>query len=157
MKYWVPFDEMNLIHRGSFSQVGMLNDLIENKLENKLRALHHKMLASSLATKLAHDSDKNNQVTAMVLSNYVYPATSKFEDAIAAQLNDQFKNYYLDVLVRRKYPGTMLRFIKEQGFDSGYKSEDDDTFENGKADFISISYYGNRTVLQKVLKIDLIL
>ncbi|WP_313466814.1 glycoside hydrolase family 1 protein [Carnobacterium sp.] len=152
VKYWVPFDEMNLIHRESFSQFGMPSDLVENNLENKLIALHHKLLASSLATKLAHDIDKKNKVAAMILTNYAYPASSSPEDVLAAQRNNQFENYYLDVLVRGKYPGTMLRLIEEQGFNIGYQSEDDAIFENGKADFISVSYYGNRTVSAESIK-----
>ena len=152
VKYWVPFDEMNLIHRESFSQFGMPSDLVENSLENKFIALHHKMLASSLATKMAHDIDSANQIAAMVLSNFAYPASSKPEDVRAAQINDQLENYYLDVLVRGKYPGTVLRFIEEKGFNIGFQLEDKEIFEKGRADFISVSYYGNRTASEESIQ-----
>lgn len=152
VKYWIPFDELNLIHRESFSQFGMPSDLVENSLENKLRASHNRLVASSVATKLAHDIDKDNKVGAMVLAHYAYPRTSNPEDALAALQNDQFENYYLDVLVRGKYPKTMFRFIEEQGFDIDYRITDEVVFENGKADFIGLSYYGNRTVSKESIK-----
>lgn len=152
VKYWVPFDEINLILRESFSQFGMPSDQVDNSLENKLRANHHRFVASSLATKLAHEIDEDNQVAAMVLSNYAYPKTSAPEDVLAAQQNNQFENYYLDVLVRGKYPETMFRFIEEQGFDIDYRIEDEVVFENGKADFIGVSYYGSRTVSSESIK-----
>ncbi|MBY7141747.1 glycoside hydrolase family 1 protein [Virgibacillus sp. NKC19-3] len=154
VKYWVPFDEMNLIHRESFSQFGMPSDLVENSLENKLRGLHHKMIASCAATKLAHDIDENNKIAAMILTQYAYPKTSSPDDVLAALHNDQFENYYLDVLVRGKYPKTMFRFMEEQGFDIGYRLEDEIIFENGKADFIGISYYGNRTVSTESIHLE---
>lgn len=110
------------------------------------------MLASSLATKLAHEIDPSNQIAAMILSNYAYPASSSPEDIRAAQLNNQFENYYLDVLVRGKYPGTILRYIDENGFDIGFQIKDKEVFEKGQADFIGVSYYGNRTVSKKSIK-----
>ena len=146
VKYWIPFDEMNLIHRESFSQFGMPSDLVENNLENKLRASHHRLLASSLATKLAHEIDKDNQVAAMILTNYAYPSSSKSEDVLAAYQNDQYEDYYLDVLVRGYYSGPILRLIEDNNYDIGYQDGDDKIFKNGTADFINVSYYGNRTV-----------
>ncbi|HFX3821214.1 TPA: glycoside hydrolase family 1 protein [Enterococcus faecium] len=146
VKYWIPFDELNLIHREGFSQFGMPADIIENSLENRLRASHNRLLASALATDLAHRIDSNNKIASMVLSNYAYPLTSDPKDVLAAQQNDQFENYYLDVMIRGKYPNRMLRFIDEHKFDIGYEEEDTAVFEKGKADFIGLSYYGNRTV-----------
>ena len=146
VRYWIPFDEMNLILRESFNQFGMPSDLVENNMENKLRCLHHQMIAACTITKLAHEIDKNNMVSAMITSQLAYANSSSPEDAMAALHSDQFENYYLDVMVRGKYPKSMFRFLEEHNFNIDYRKEDEEIFSNGKADFIGISYYESRTV-----------
>src|SRR5699024_5845293 len=108
-----------------------------------------RLLASSLATKMAHEIDENNQVAAMILTNYAYPASSKPEDVLAAYQNDQYEDYYLDVLIRGEYSGPILRLIEDNNYDIGYQEGDEEIFKGGTADYINVSYYGNRTVSEE--------
>lgn len=144
--YWIPFDEMNLIARESFNQFGMPSDVIPNTFENKLRALHHEMVAACKITKIAHEIDKNNKVGTMITNHLSYPLTCKPEDAMASLKNDQFEDFYIEVQARGGYPKTMFRFLNENNYDIDYLEEDEIVFQEGKADFIGISYYNSRTV-----------
>lgn len=152
VKYWIPFDEMNLILRESFNQFGMPCDLVENNMENKMVALHHQMIAACKVTKIAHEIDPNNQVGAMLTNHLAYAYTCKPEDAMAALHNDQFDNYFFDVMLRGKYPKSMFRFLEEQNFNIDYRPEDEKVFQEGKADFIGLSYYNSRTVSAESIK-----
>lgn len=152
VRLWIPFDEMNLILRESFNQFGMPSDLIENSLENKMRCLHHQMIAACAAVAMAHEIDPENQVGAMLTNHIAYPATCKPEDAMAALKNDQFENYYLDATVRGAYPKSMFRFLEEHGFDVDYQPADEAVFLAGKADFIGLSYYNSRTVSEQSIQ-----
>ena len=152
VKYWVPFDEMNLILRESFHQFGMPSDLVENTMEHKLLALHHQMIAACEVTRIAHEVDEENKVGAMVTNFLSYPRTCDPRDALAALHNDQFENYYLDVMVRGAYPKTMFRYLEEHNFYIDYQEEDASVFEQGRADFIGISYYDTRTVSHHSIK-----
>ncbi len=152
VRYWIPFNEMNLILRESFNQFGMPCDLVENTLENKMRCLHHQMIAACSCVRIAHEIDSENRVGAMLTNHIAYPASCRPEDALAALKNDQFENYYLDVMVRGAYPLSMFRFLEEHGYDIDYRLEDEEVFPSGKADFIGLSYYNSRTVSAESIK-----
>ena len=45
-----------------------------------ITAVHHQLLASAMATKLAHEIDSNNQIGCMLAAGSYYPETCKPED-----------------------------------------------------------------------------
>ena len=47
----------------------------ENNEENRYQAMHHQLVASALAVKLAHEIDSNNQIGCMLAYHNGYPYT----------------------------------------------------------------------------------
>ena len=73
--------------------------------QRRYTALHHQLVASAKAVKMAHEIAPDNQVGCMLLSRVSYPYTCRAEDVLKAQQVMQTANYYCgDVHVRGEYP-----------------------------------------------------
>ncbi|GAM54014.1 6-phospho-beta-glucosidase [Vibrio ishigakensis] len=55
VKYWLTFNEINILLASPFSGAGILFQEGENQDQVKYQAAHHELVASALVTKLAHE------------------------------------------------------------------------------------------------------
>ena len=53
VKYWITFNEMNMTLHSIYTGAGILEDLIENKMQEGYQAVHHQFVASALVVKAA--------------------------------------------------------------------------------------------------------
>jgi 6-phospho-beta-glucosidase len=109
----------------------------------KYQAAHHELLASALATKIAHEINPHNQVGCMLAGGNFYPRTCKPEDVWAALQKDRENLFFIDVQARGAYPSYTRRQFKEQGIAIQTEPGDDDILKN-TVDFVSFSYYASR-------------
>ena len=65
VKYWITFNEINVILHNSFSGAGLILTDDENLEQIKYQAAHHELVASALAVKIAHQINPYNQVGCM--------------------------------------------------------------------------------------------
>nr|WP_270817528.1 family 1 glycosylhydrolase [Brachyspira hyodysenteriae] len=75
---------------------------------------HHELVASALATKIAHEVDPNNKVGCMLAAGTYYPYSSKPEDVLAAQQKNDEMYFFVDVQSRGKYPSYALKNLREK-------------------------------------------
>lgn len=66
VKYWLTFNEINILLHSPFSGAGLVFEPHENQDQVKYQAAHHELLASALATKIAHEINPENQVGCML-------------------------------------------------------------------------------------------
>ncbi|MBF0848321.1 family 1 glycosylhydrolase, partial [Streptococcus danieliae] len=57
VKYWLTFNEINMILHAPFLGAGLYFEEGENPEQVKYQAAHHELVASALATKIAHEID----------------------------------------------------------------------------------------------------
>lgn len=168
VKYWLTFNEINSLilgGNGYFSggilssskkdmEAGKLNDLddisIKEKQEDAVKqyqALHHQLIASAKATKLAHEIDENYRVGCMIAGICQYPLTCKPEDMLLIQKERRNIFYFCsDVQVKGEYPKYSKRFFKENNIELVFEDEDEITLKEGKVDFYTFSYYSTGCV-----------
>ena len=65
VKYWLTFNEINMILHAPFMGAGICFEQGEDEKAIKYQAAHHELVASALATKMAHKIDSNNKVGCM--------------------------------------------------------------------------------------------
>ena len=140
VKYWLTFNEINSILHAPFMSGG-INTPKEELTEQELyQAAHHELVASALATKIAHEIIPDAKVGCMILSMPTYPLTPSPDDMIQV-MEDEHKNYFFgDVHVRGTYPGYMKRYFREHGIEIHFEPEDEEILKN-TVDFVSFSYY----------------
>ena len=150
VKYWLTFNEINMLTEpfGAVFCAGMLDEA-DNNEETRFQAMHHQLVASALAVKMAHEIDPENQLGCMLAYHNGYPYTCHPKDVFYAQLYGQIHNSIAgDVHVRGKYPGFAWRYFDEHGFELKILPEDNKILKEGTVDFVSISYYSSNCVSQ---------
>lgn len=140
VKYWLTFNEINSILNSPFMSGG-INTPKEELTESQLyQAIHHEMVASALATKIAHEINPDFQVGCMILSMPVYPLTPDPADVIKAMEESHLHGMFLDIHVGGSYPGYMKRYMREHNIHVEFAGGDEEMLKN-TVDFVSFSYY----------------
>ncbi|CNK73163.1 cryptic 6-phospho-beta-glucosidase [Yersinia mollaretii] len=143
VKYWLTFNEINILLHSPFSGAGLVFEPNENQEQVKYQAAHHELLASARATKIAHEVNSDNQVGCMLAGGNFYPRTCKPEDVWAALEKDRENLFFIDVQARGAYPAYTKRLFREKGISIVTEAGDDDILKD-TVDFVSFSYYASR-------------
>lgn len=140
VKYWLTFNEINSVLHAPFMSGG-IHTPAEKLTEQELyQAAHHELVASALATKIAHEIMPKAKIGCMILSMPMYPLTPSPDDMIQV-MEEEHKNYFFgDVHVRGTYPGYMKRYFREQNIQIHFEPEDEEILKH-TVDFVSFSYY----------------
>ncbi|MDU6565985.1 6-phospho-beta-glucosidase [Enterococcus faecalis] len=144
VKYWLTFNEINMILHAPFMGAGLYFEEGENKEQVKYQAAHHELLASAIATKIAHEVDPENQVGCMLAAGSNYAYTCKPEDVFAARQADRENYFFIDVQSRGEYPAYALKEMARKGIQIEMEEGDEELLKEHTVDFISFSYYSSR-------------
>ena len=109
VKYWLTFNEINMILHAPFMGAGLYFEEGDNVEQVKYQAAHHELLASAIATKIAHEVDPENKVGCMLAAGAYYPYTSKPEDVWESRKADRENYFFIDVQSRGEYPQYALK------------------------------------------------
>lgn len=140
VKYWLTFNEINSLLHAPFMSGG-INTPKEQLSDGQLyQAMHHELVASARATRIAREVAPGAQIGCMVLSMPVYPLTPSPADALAVMDFDHSNLVYGDVHTRGAYPGYFLRTLREKGIELEITDQDREDLTN-TVDFVSFSYY----------------
>ena len=140
VKYWLTFNEINSATHFPYMSAGIWTPKEKLSKHNLYQAMHHELVASALAVKIAHEINPNFQVGCMILGVPNYPLTSMPADVLKAMEQDRQNLFFADVHARGEYPTYMNRFFKENDIKLNITDEDKDILKN-TVDFISFSYY----------------
>ncbi|WP_045465082.1 6-phospho-beta-glucosidase [Vibrio hyugaensis] len=143
VKYWLTFNEINILLHSPFSGAGLLFQEGENRDQVKYQAAHHELVASALVTKVAHEINPENQVGCMLAGGNFYPYSCKPEDVFTAMQKDRENLFFIDVQSRGYYPSYAQKVFDEKGVKLEILEEDYETLKH-TVDFISFSYYASR-------------
>lgn len=143
VKYWLTFNEINILLHSPFSGAGLVFDEREDREQVKYQAAHHELVASALATRIAHEVNPHNQVGCMLAGGSFYPYSCKPEDVWAAQQKERENLLFIDVQARGAYPAYAVSLFREKGIQLVKAPEDDEILKHS-VDFVSFSYYASR-------------
>lgn len=115
VKYWLTFNEINIMLHSPYSGAGLVFEEGENQEQVKYQAAHHELVASALATKIAHEINPQNQVGCMLAGGNFYPYSCKPEDVWMALEKDRENLFFIDVQARGAYPVWAARVFREKG------------------------------------------
>lgn len=143
VKYWITFNEINMVLHGPFMGAGLRMEDPKNFTNDLYQAIHHELLASALTTKIAHEIDPENKVGCMMLGGVTYPYSSRPEDVWKALNLDRSNLFFIDVQARGAYPAYILKKFEKEKIEISYEKEDLEILKNNTVDFISFSYYSS--------------
>ena len=143
VKYWLTFNEINIMLHSPFSGAGLVFEAGEDQEQIKYQAAHHELIASALATRIAHEVNPHNQVGCMLAGGNFYPYSCKPDDVWAAIQKERENLLFIDVQARGAYPAYAERVFREKGVRLVKEPGDDEILRN-TVDFVSFSYYASR-------------
>jgi len=149
VKYWLTFNEINMLLHLPFMGAGIYFEEGEDKEQVKYQAAHHELLASALATKIAHEIDPENQVGCMLAAGANYAYTCKPEDVWAAKKADRENYFFIDVQSRGVYPAYALKELERKNIQLPIEDGDLELLKENTVDFISFSYYSSHVHAEK--------
>lgn len=144
VKYWLTFNEINMILHAPFMGAGLYFEKGENEEQIKYQAAHHELVASAIATKIAHEVDPENKVGCMLAAGAYYPYTCNPEDVWASRKSDRENYFFIDVQSRGEYPAYALKEMERNGIQIEMEPGDAALLKEHTVDFISFSYYASR-------------
>ena len=141
VKYWLTFNEINMILHMPFMGAGLMFKEGEDQKEAKYIAAHNELVASAWATKIAHEIDSNNMVGCMLAGGEYYAYSCHPADVWASINKNRENIMFIDVQARGYYPNYALKMFEREGINIGITTEDKEILKNNPVDFISFSYY----------------
>lgn len=144
VKYWLTFNEINMLLHMPFMGAGLLFAPGENVQQVKYQAAHHELVASAKAVKLAHTIMPDAMVGCMLAAGQFYPRTCAPADVQAAAEADRDNYFFIDVQSRGEYPVWAKKRMERAGIALQVEPGDEQLLKEGTVDFISFSYYSSR-------------
>ncbi|NMC13815.1 MAG: 6-phospho-beta-glucosidase [Chloroflexi bacterium] len=141
VKYWLTFNEINVILLFPFLNAGICFGEDENKYHALYTAAHHELVASALATKIAHEIDPDIMIGCMMAGGIYYPKTCNPQDVFKARQDTHKNCFFIDVQSRGTYPNYALKEFERKGFKVPFEPGDEELLKNNTVDFVSFSYY----------------
>ena len=141
VRYWLTFNEINSVLHQPFMSGGIATPREELDDQDLYQAIHHELVASAAATRIAHEIDPDIRVGCMILAIPFYPLTPDPSDVWAAKQAERDNYAFGDVHVRGAYPGYYLRKLAERGVELDITDEDRELLREHTVDFLSFSYY----------------
>ena len=154
VKYWLTFNEINMLLHMPFMGAGILYKEGENKDQVNYTAANHELIASAKAVKMAHEIDPDNKVGCMLAAGQYYPYSCNPDGVWEAFNMDRDNYFFTDVQARGAYPVWAFKRMEELGVSIDLSEEDKKALKEGCVDFISFSYYCSRCIStdEEVLK-----
>lgn len=144
VKYWLTFNEINIMTSACFMAAGLIFEEGEDRYAAVYTAVHHVLTASAWAVKILHEESSDVQVGCMLNAGIFYPATCNPKDVRAAQEENRKHYMFTDVQARGEYPVYMQKEFERRGFEIPFAENDREILKNNLVDFISFSYYSTR-------------
>lgn len=142
--YWMTFNEINMLMHLPFMGAGISIWEGENELQIKYQAAHNELVASAMATKLAHEINPDFQIGCMLAAGQFYPYSCNPADVWDALSKDRNNYFFIDVQSRGAYPSYAKKFLERNGIVLEMNPEDEQLLKENTVDFIAFSYYASR-------------
>ena len=144
VKYWLTFNEINMILHLPFIGAGLYIEEGENEEQIKYQAAHHQLVASALATKLAKEINTEFKIGCMLAAGNTYANTCNPDDVWKSIEKDRENYFFIDVQSRGEYPQYAIKELERKNINIVMEEDDKKILKENTVDFISFSYYSSR-------------
>lgn len=144
VKYWLTFNEINMLLHMPFMGAGIVFEDGEDKETVKYQAAHHELVASAKAVRLARELMPEARLGCMLAAGQYYPYSCEPRDVYKAMECDRDNYFFIDAQVRGEYPIWAKKRMERAGIQIHITEEDEEDLREGCVDFVSFSYYCSR-------------
>lgn len=143
VKYWICFNEMNMILHIPFIGGGLCFHELEHKRQKQYQAAHHQLLANALTIQEGKRINPKFAFGCMLAAGKTYPYTCDPKDVFAAMLHERENLMFSDVQVFGEYPAYLKHYFKANNIHIKMGEHDLNILKKHTVDFVSFSYYSS--------------
>jgi len=144
VKYWLTFNEINMVLHLPFMGAGLAFEQGENEVAVKYQAAHHQLIASAKAVKIARRINPKFMVGCMLAAGNTYANTCSPKDVWKSMEKDRENYFFSDVQSRGEYSNYAKKMLESLNIIIEMKVDDEELLKENTVDFISFSYYSSR-------------
>lgn len=144
--YWLTINEQNMMiqHGKMLGTTTLSGDAAQKDLYQQN---HGMFLAQARVTTRCHELLPDAKIGPAPNIAYVYPASCKPEDVLAADSWNAIRNWlYTDLAAFGRYNSVAWAYLEERGWAPEIADGDMDILAAGRPDFIALNYYTTQTV-----------
>lgn len=147
VKYWLTINEQNVtIYLAERFPTLILPKECPNLTREIYQQNHRMLVAQAKVFALCHRMCPGAKIGPAPNISFVYPASCKPEDTIAAENYNAMRNWlYLDAAVYGRYNEIVWAWLKEKDALPVFEPGDAEALAAGKPDFIGFNYYNTLT------------
>ncbi len=144
--YWLTINEQNMmiLHGDTLGTTTLSGDEAKRDLYQQN---HHMFLAQAKAMLACHEQLPKAKIGPAPNIAFVYPASSKPEDILAADEWQAIRNWlYTDLAVHGRYNSLAWAYLGRKGWQPEIAEGDLEILAAAQPDFIAFNYYATQTV-----------
>ncbi|MFV0381985.1 MAG: glycoside hydrolase family 1 protein [Breznakia sp.] len=146
VKYWIPFNQINLLPTVMFGSLGIYENQSENMVELMYQAVHNQFIANAKAKALAKQISPEAKLGVMLADCTFYPNSCLPEDVVLTMKRNRMQYFFADVPLRGVYPGYALRYFEDERIHIDISEEEERLLKENTMDFLAISYYASYVI-----------
>ena len=144
VRYWITFNEINMLLHLPFMGAGLVFEEGENLVQIEYQAAHYELVASAKAVKMAHEMMPGAMLGCMLAAGQYYPYSCNPNDIWKGLEKDRDNYFFIDAQARGAYPIWAWKRMEKEGVVLDCTEEDLQALKEGTVDYISFSYYCSR-------------
>ena len=144
VKYWITFNEINMLLHLPFMGAGLVFEEGENPTQIEYQAAHYELVASAKAVKMAHEMMPGAMLGCMLAAGQYYPYSCNPNDIWKGLEKDRDNYFFIDAQARGAYPIWAWKRMEKEGVVLDCTEEDLQALKEVTVDYISFSYYCSR-------------
>lgn len=141
VKYWIVFNQINLVPGVQFGSLGLLEDQSDNMEQLMYQAIHNQMIATAKTIEAARIIDPNTKVGVMLAGGPAFPANCEPENIRYNIKQNRFNYFFTDVHFRGEYPGYAIRYFRDHDIHVDMEEDDEELLKKNTADFLACTHY----------------
>lgn len=146
VKYWIPFNQINLFYPCGFKSTGVPEQEDGSTLERYYRASHNQFVCMAALKKHAKDNNLNVKIGTMLSDRILFPKTCNPKDMVLTQRRNRMQYFFSDVSLFGYYPQYAKVYFNEMNFDLKIDQGELELIKNNTLDFLCFSHYATRVI-----------
>ena len=154
VRYWIPFNQINLFYPCGFKSTGVTDEEDGKTLEKYYQAAHNQFVCCARLKKYASDHNMNVMIGTMVSDRILFPKTCNPEDMVLTQKRNRMQFFFPDVQLLGHYPQYAIHYFDCESIDVNATEEELEDIRKNTLDFLAFSHYATRVINHETCTMD---
>lgn len=146
VKYWIPFNQVNLFYPCGFKSTGVVEQEDGSTLEKYYRASHNQFVCMAALKKYAKDNNLDVQIGTMLSDRILFPKSCNPKDMVLTQRRNRMQYFFADVSLWGYYPEYAKVYFNDMNFDLKISQDELNLIKDNTLDFLCFSHYATRVI-----------